>query len=215
MRIYPDVLSRRFAWLGIDLLVVLWIAAWVRVGQAVDGLVLHLDVLAQGLIGAGRTFDGWIASFEQAVPANVPVLSDSLRHAAELLRQHSGQPLISLGQAGSTAIHRLALLLALIVAAVPVALALVLYVPRRIRLIASMRGVHLTLKRALARPELSLPMMEILAGRAIYTLPYAQLLRYSRNPAEDWQSRNFPRLARAELERYGLSLQRYFGRDLA
>src|SRR5438067_2523872 len=51
----------------------------------------------------------------------------------------------------------------------------------------------------------------ILAGRAIYTLPYNQLLAYSRNPAEDWYLRRFEPLARAELERHGLSVDRYFG----
>jgi hypothetical protein len=74
-----------------------------------------------------------------------------------------------------------------------------------------MRGVHVTVKRALGRPELTAQMLEILAGRAIYTLPYNQLLAYSANPAEDWYLRRFEPLARAELERHGLSVDRYFG----
>jgi len=68
-----------------------------------------------------------------------------------------------------------------------------------------------TLRRALARPELGPQMLEILAGRAIYTLPYGQLLAYSHNPAEDWYLRRFEPLARAELEHHGLSVERYFG----
>jgi hypothetical protein len=74
-----------------------------------------------------------------------------------------------------------------------------------------MRGVHVTLRRALAHPELEYKMLEILAGRAIYTLPYNRLLEYSQNPAEDWYLRRFEPLARAELERHGLSVERYFG----
>ena len=81
----------------------------------------------------------------------------------------------------------------------------------RLRLIGDMRGVHTTLRRALARPELTAQMLEILAGRAIYTMPYQRLLQYSRNPAEDWYSRRFELLARAELESHGLSVERYFG----
>ena len=97
------------------------------------------------------------------------------------------------------------------VAAIPIVFALVIFLPRRLRLIADMRGIHVTLRRALAQPELTPQMLEILAGRAIYTLPYSRLLAYSRNPAEDWYLRRFEPLARAELERHGLTVERYFG----
>ncbi len=211
MRLYPDVYSRRFAWMLADLLIAGWIYLWVRVGLGVNALVLQLDSLAQGVINAGRTFDSWIRAFDQAVPSGVPYLTDFLRHTADSLKAHSGDSLISAGQAGSHAIHLMALILGLIVASVPIVLGLSLWLPRRLRLIADMRGVHLTLKRALARPELTPQMLEILAGRAIYTLPYDRLLAYSRNPAEDWYLRRFEPLARAELERHGLSVERYFG----
>ncbi len=89
--------------------------------------------------------------------------------------------------------------------------ALAIFVPRRLRLIADMRGIHVTLRRALAQPELTSQMLEILAGRAIYTLPYNHLLASSHNPAEDWYLRRFEPLARAELEHHGLTVERYFG----
>lgn len=211
MRFYPDVYSRRFAWMFADLMVLFWILLCVQAGLFINNLVLQLDALAQGVINAGRTFDGWIQSLEQSVPSGVPYLSDFLRNATEGLRHHSGQPLISAGQAGSHGIHLLALILGVMVAAIPIALAMLIFLPRRLRLIGDMRGVHTTLRRALARPELSSQMLEILAGRAIYTMPYQRLLQYSRNPAEDWYTRQFDRLARAELESHGLSVERYFG----
>jgi hypothetical protein len=210
MRFYPDLFGPRLGWLTIDLLMSVWIATWIAVGRAVDRLILRLDALAQGLIGAGRTFNSWLNSFEQAVPTNVPVLTDFVRHQLELLRQHSGDSLISLGQAGSHAIHWLALVLSVLVAALPVSLAFLVYLPPRIRLLYDIRGVHRTVRRALSRPELTPQVLEVLAGRALYTLPYHQLLRYSRNPVEDWCARRFESLARAELERYGLTVERYF-----
>ncbi|GAC1480417.1 MAG: hypothetical protein PVSMB9_05090 [Candidatus Dormibacteria bacterium] len=210
MRLYPDVYSRRFGWMLADLLVVAWIYMSVQAGLFVNRLILQLDALAQGVIRAGQTFDSWIRSFEQSVPSNVPYLSDFLHRTAESLKTHSGDSLISAGQAGSNAVHLLALILAIIVAAIPIALALMVFVPRRIRLIYDMQGVHVTISRALSRPELAPQMLEILAGRAIYTLPYHRLLAYSRNPAEDWYMRRFEPLARAELERHGLSVERYF-----
>lgn len=211
MRFYPDTYMRRFAWMFADLVVLFWIVLSVQAGLFVNNLVLQLDALAQGVINAGRTFDGWIQSLEQSVPSGVPYLSDFLRNATEGLRHHSGQPLISAGQAGSYGIHLLALILGVMVAAIPIALAMLIFLPRRVRLIGDMRGVHITLRRALDRPELSQQMLEILAGRAIYTMPYQRLLQYSRNPAEDWYTRRFDRLARAELESHGLSVERYFG----
>lgn len=211
MRLYPDLFSRRFAWMLADLVVVGWIYLSVRAGLWVNNLVLQLDALAQGVIKAGKTFDSWIASFEQGIPNNVPYLSDFLHHTAEGLKSHSGDPLISAGLAGSHGIHLLALILGIIVATVPIFFALLIWLPRRLRLIADMRGVHVTLRRALARPELTPQMLEILAGRAIYTLPYSRLLAYSENPAEDWYLRRFEPLARAELERHGLTVERYFG----
>ena len=210
MRFYPDLYGRRVAWMVADLLALAWTALWVDAGHLVERLFSRLDVLATGVINAGRTFDGWIQSFESAVPSGVPYFSDFLRQTANALKVHSGDSLIASGQAGYQAIHMVALLLGVVTAAVPIALLALFYLPRRLRLISDMRGIHVTIRRALARPELSPQMLEILAGRAIYTMPYQELLRYSSNPAEDWYARRFERLARAEMARHGLSVDRYF-----
>lgn len=210
MRIYPDVYSRRFLWMFVDLLLVGWVTGCVLVGRFVDHLVLKLDVLAQGVISAGRTFNNWLISLQQAIPGGVPYISDPLKHQVELLRQHSGQPVIAAGEAGSNAIHTLGLVLGIVVAAIPIALFLLVYVPRRLRLISDMQGIHVTVRRALERPQLTAQTMEFLAARALFTQPYHRLLRYSMNPVEDWHSRRFEPLARAELERHGLTVERYF-----
>ena len=210
MRIYPDVYGRRFLWMSVDLLLVGWVAAWVLAGRWVDQLVLKLDVLAQGVIGAGRTFNNWLISLEQAIPTGVPFVSDPLRHQLELLRQHSGDPMISAGQAGSNAVHTLGLVLGIMVAAIPIAIFLLFYVPRRVRLVYDMQGIHQTVRRALERPQLTATTMEFLAARALFTQPYHRLLRYSSNPVEDWHARRYEALARAELERHGLTVERYF-----
>src|SRR5258708_435155 len=182
MRLYPDVYGRRFAWMLADLVMVGWIYLCVRAGLWVNNLVLQLDALAQGVINAGKTFDSWILSFEQGIPNSVPYLSDFLHRTADALKTHSGDSLISAGQAGSHGIHLLALILAIIVTTVPLVFALAIFVPRRLRLIADMRGIHVTLRRALPPPELTSPMLEILARPPIHTLPYHHLLPSSHNP---------------------------------
>src|SRR2546426_7812677 len=145
MRLYPDVYGRRFAWMLADLVMVAWIYLCVRAGLWVNNLVLQLDALAQGVIDAGKTFDSWILSFEQGIPNSVPYLSDFLHRTAEALKVHSGDSLISAGQAGSRGIHLLALILGLIVTSVPPVFPLAIFLPRPPRLIADMRGIHLTL----------------------------------------------------------------------
>src|ERR1700724_2390367 len=159
MRLYPDVYGRRFAWMLADLIMVAWIYLCVWAGLWVNNLVLQLDALAQGVINAGKTFDSWILSFEQGIPSNVPYLSDFLHRTAEALKIHSGDSLISAGQAGSHGIHLLALILAIIVTAIPLVFALVIFLPRRLRLIADMRGLHVTLRRGPAPPEMPSPLL--------------------------------------------------------
>src|SRR2546428_1523953 len=145
MRLYPDVYGRRFAWMLADLVMVAWIYLCVRAGLWVNNLVLQLDALAQGVIDAGKTFDSWILSFEQGIPNSVPYLSDFLHRTAEALKVHSGDSLISAGQAGSPGIPPLAPLPAISVTSVPPGFALALFVPPPPRLIAVIRGLHATL----------------------------------------------------------------------
>lgn len=211
MRFYPDLYLPRIGWMLADLLIAAWVALWVYIGRLVDHIVLQLDVLAEGIIKSGRTFDSWIVALQQSVPSGVPYLSDFFHSALSGLRSHSGDQLISAGQTGSTVIHRLAILLGVVTAILPILMVAIVYMPRRIRLMYDMQGIHVTVRRALAQPELTPQMLEILAGRAIYTMPYHHLLRYSRNPAEDWYARRFAALARAEMERHGLTVERYFG----
>src|SRR3984893_12942960 len=135
MRLYPDVYGRRFAWMLADLVMVAWIYLCVRAGLWVNNLVLQLDALAQGVINAGKTFDSWILSFDQGIPNGVAYLSDFLHRTAAPLTIHSDDSLIAAGQAGSRGVHLLALILAIMVTAIPLFFGLWIFVPRRGRLI--------------------------------------------------------------------------------
>src|SRR2546430_13983557 len=157
MRLYPDLYGRRFAWMLADLLMLAWIYLCVKAGLWVNNLVLQLDALAQGVINAGKTFDSWIASFNQGIPNGVPDLSDFLHRTAAALKIHSGDPLISAGQAGSRGIHLLALILAIIVTSIPLLFALLIFVPRRVRPIYHMPGGPVPPPPALGPAELTPP----------------------------------------------------------
>src|SRR2546430_10456739 len=148
MRLYPDVYGRRFAWMLADLVMVAWIYLCVRAGLWVNNLVLQLDALAQGVINAGKTFDSWILSFEQGIPNSVPYLSDFLHRTAEALKVHSGDSLISAGQAGSRGVPFLALLLALTAPSGPPALPPPLFLPPPPPLMPGLRGTPPTRRPA-------------------------------------------------------------------
>src|SRR5256885_14776978 len=138
MRLYPDVYGRRFAWMLADLIMVAWIYLCVRAGLWVNNLVLQLDALAQGVINAGKTFDSWILSFEQGIPNSVPYLSDFLHRTADALKVHSGDSLISAGQAGSPGSPLLALLPGILVTRVPLGFPPALFLPRTLRPVSRM-----------------------------------------------------------------------------
>src|SRR5207302_9981453 len=108
-------------------LMVAWIYLCVRACLWVNNLVLPRGALAQGVINAGKTFDSWILSFEQGIPNSVPYLSDFLHRTAAALKTHSGDSLISAGQAGSHGIHLLALILGIMVAAIPIVFVLAIF----------------------------------------------------------------------------------------
>src|SRR5438093_13439580 len=114
-----------------DLLMVAWIYLCVQAGLWVNNLVLQLDALAQGVISAGKTFDSWILSFNQGIPNGVPYLSDFLHRTAEALKTHSGDPLISAGQAGSRGIHLLALILSIMFTLIPLLFSMLIFVHRQ------------------------------------------------------------------------------------
>lgn len=210
MRFYPDLFGPRLGWLTIDLLMAGWIRHldhhWTGSGSPhlapgcsrprIDRSRSDLQQLAQ-LVRASRTLER---------PGPDRFCAASARAAAAALRGFphfawaswiSGHPL-----AGPRPEHP---------GRCPARVAGVPRLsPPRIPLIYDMQGIHRTVRRALSRPELTSQVLEVLAGRALYTLPYHQLLRSSSNPVEDWCARRFEPLARAELERHGLTVERYF-----
>jgi hypothetical protein len=121
-----------------------------------------------------------------------------------------GRGTVAQGQQELVAIGNLAWLMGVLVAAVPVCVALWRYLPWRIGVTRSGHHLDAILRQPGATEVLAT--LQVLAGRAIYTLPYDRLVQYTPDPIGAWHSGRYYPLARAALAEEGLDLERYLRR---
>jgi hypothetical protein len=176
------VLAAFFVWCG------------VKAYDAVDRLTL----LGRGVADAGASVQGGFHSAADAM-GGVPLVGDSLANAFRSAGQGTGGNLVAIGNQGATQVHRLALLLGVLVACLPIAVLLLALLPGRIRQVRSLTAASTVLANA------ALPMMrQVLASRAAFGLPYDVLLRYTRDPFGDLAAGRWDALVSATLQEAGL-----------
>lgn len=119
-----------------------------------------------------------------------------------------GHGAVTQGQQELAAIGNLALLMGILAAAVPVCLALWRYLSWRISATQSFHNLDSILLRQQNATAVATT-MQVLAGRALYTLPYERLVQYTPDPIGEWHAGHYYHLARAALAEEGLDLERY------
>ncbi|HKC74101.1 MAG TPA: hypothetical protein VKF37_07850 [Chloroflexota bacterium] len=208
MMLYPDLARSRLGYVVADLAAVLWVATWLYAGDLVYHGVMTLSTIANGVITVGQQVNDAVSHVQQAVgrlPLVGPALGDDLNPL-------HGVPhaVITTGRQELQAIHHLALLLGVVVAGVPLLAVALIYLPLRQR---KARGFR-SLARIVRQPGANAvsATMQVLAARALYTLPYDRLLRYSRDPIGEWREGRYYNLARAAMAEEGLDVQRYLHR---
>ena len=210
---YPDRTWPAFLRVLGDLLTIAWTAAWAWLGWLIYQTVLGLEVIADGIISTGTTFDGWIESFRSAIPGGIPAVTDFLMNIADQLRKYSGDPMISAGHQVHDAIIQVAVLLALLVAVPPILLVLVPYGAWRWRDMREI-GAALAFVRIASITGRADQARAVLAFRAVSTLSFRQLMSASADPVGDIAERRYDRLANAMLKRAGLDESRLAPSDL-
>jgi hypothetical protein len=207
-KLYPDLPLPRLGYIVADLIVLFWIAAWVFVGNAVYNAVMTLSIIANGVITTGQKVNDAVNEVQQSL-SNVPLAGGGLHDALTPLHRIPAW-LIVQGHDELQAIQQLAWILAVIVAGVPLLAALLVFIPWRIRKTSGFRN----LDRLLHTPGASsvTATMQVLAARALYTLPYDRLLHYSADPIGEWRAGRHYNLARAVLAEEGLEMRRYLRR---
>jgi len=210
---YPDRTWPAFLRVLGDLLTIAWTVAWAWLGWLIYQTVLGLEVIADGIINTGTTFDGWIESFRNAIPGGIPAVTDFLMNIADQLRKYSGDPMISAGHQVHDAIIQVAVLLALLVALPPILLVLVPYGAWRWRDMREI-GAALAFVRIASITGRADQARAVLAFRAVSTLSFRQLMSASADPVGDIAEQRYDRLANAMLKRAGLDESRLAPSDL-
>ena len=198
MRLYPDVPAARLATAARDALAVLALVLLAWLGLAVHDAVDRLAVLGEGVSGAGNAV---ASGFDRAADRleEVPVVGDDVAGGVRGAGEETGGEVADLGERGERAAHRLADILGLVVFGIPALLVLALWLPGRIRQVRRLTAAS----RVLAAPE-SADRRRAIAMRAAFSLPYGQLLAYTRDPLGDLAAERYDALVAAAFDDAGL-----------
>lgn len=199
MKLYADAPTRRTVQAAGDLLLVIWVYAWVRTALAVRDATLSLAAPGEQISAAGTGLADQLRTAGDRM-GGLPLVGDEVRAPFDGAGGAADR-LAAAGDAQVAAVDSLAFWLALTVGAVPVLLA---------------AGIHLTLRwrfvreaRAGERFVDGSDDLDLFALRAMARQPLHRLARITDDPAGAWRRRDADvvrRLAALELRHSGLSV---------
>src|SRR5499427_5506172 len=201
--LYPERLPGRLGRLILDLLAVLWTAAWALAGYQVYQAVMALQVVADGINSTGHTFNSWIQAFRNATPHNIPGLSSVLADLANSLQRSGGDPLVHNGMQGHDRIHQLATVLGILIALIPIVAVTASYLVWRVRDVRELSAARAFVRYAERSGRVE-EANAVLAHRAVAQLPFGKLMRASPDPVGDLTEGRHEALAAAMLRHAGM-----------
>lgn len=197
MVFYAHSPARRIRQILVDLLVVGWVYAAVRAGQAVHEATLRLAAPGRALEQAGRDVGSNLHSAAEKL-GELPFVGSDVRGPLDDAAT-STQQLISAGQELQTSVGRLAVLLGVLVAVIPILLVLLAWLPPRLRFARRAGAAQRFVDDGAD--------LDLFALRAMANQPMHVLAKVSDDPAGAWR-RGDPALVRAlaalELRSVGL-----------
>ena len=201
MPLYPQLRGPRARALTADLvsIVLLILFAWagLRVHDAVD----RLAVLGEGVQATGGVVQDSFNSAADAVDG-APVVGDDIADSFRSAGEGSGGEVVELGEQGEDGAHDLAKLLGFVTFALPALLVLTRWLPGRTEQVRKLRAASTVLGDQATEER-----RRLLAMRAAFSLPYGQLLAYTRDPLGDLEGGRYDALVAAALEDAGLRAQ--------
>ena len=199
MKLYADLGARRAGQLAGDLLLVVWVWGWTQVGFAVHDAVEALGVVGEQVEEGGSGLAGNLGD-AGARAAEVPLVGDQLRAPFDAAAG-AARALAEAGRTQQEAVAQLALLLGWVIALVPVALVVLLWVPRRV---AFVRRAGAARRHLDAAEDLDLFALRAMAGQ-----PMHRVAAVSDDPVGAWRDGDrvvIDRLADLELRDMGLRI---------
>jgi hypothetical protein len=186
--------------LAIDLLVVLWTAAWLVLGIAVGTFVERLGAVGDGLQNTGRAIGRAGDAIDQL--SDVPLVGGGFATVAQEI-QEMGRDTVQNGRSIEDDVDSLALLIGAGLALGPTLPILALWVPPRV---SRERERHALRKSLKSGDRVALA---YLANRAVATRLFRELRKASDDPVADLEAGRYEALAALELEHLSLgSLRR-------
>lgn len=198
MRLYPDAPALRVSALLRDVAALLVLLLLVWLGITVHDAVDRLAVLGEGVSDAGGAVQG---GFEQAADGvdGAPLVGDRLGDALREAGEGTGGNVRDAGERGESAAHDLADILGVLFFGLPTALLLALWLPRRIAEVRTLNAAA----RALVAPD-DVERARLIAMRAAFSMPYAALAGYTKDPLGDLAAGRYDRLVAAAYDEVGL-----------
>jgi hypothetical protein len=198
MRLYPDIPVRRANAVTRDTATVIALVLLALLGLWVYHAVDALTILGRGVHDAGAAVQGGFDTAADKVD-DVPLaggpIADGLREAGDA----TGGDVAAAGREGERRVHRVALLLGALTFLLPAALLLRTWVPQRVQQIRT-----LTTAERVLRMEGDEERRRLVAMRAAFALPYAQLLAHTQDPLGDLAAGRYEGLIAAIVEDAGL-----------
>lgn len=189
MKIYADSSARRARQILGDVLLLVWVWVWVTLALTVRDATLTLARPGEQVAQAGAGLADRLREAGAAV-GGVPLIGDDVRTPFD----EAGGAAEQLAQAGNAhveAVTDLAFWLSIAVGAIPVLIALAVYLPMRWRFIR-----HATAGRRFVD---SSDYVDLFALRAMSRQPLHRLARISDDPVAAWRQRD-PAVLRALAE---------------
>jgi hypothetical protein len=198
MKLYADRPAHRTRQMLGDVLLLLWVAVWVKVALVVRDTTLLLAKPGQQIAEAGHGLASRLRDAGAAV-GGLPVVGDQVKAPFEGAGSAAGK-IAQAGTAQVDAVHQLAFWLGLSVGAIPVLVVLAIYVPLRLRFAREATAGQRFIDAA--------EDLDLFALRAMARQPMHRLARVSDDPAGAWR-RGDPdvvrELALLELRDVGLA----------
>jgi hypothetical protein len=200
MKLYSDFAGRRTAQIVADVISLGLIAVFVWLGVVVYAAIAVLAALGKTIEDAGDQFEQTMADAGDTL-GGVPLIGPGIRPPFDAA-SGAGQLLAQAGQAQQDVVLTAATIIGIAVAAVPILIVLVLWLPRRLRF-ARRAGEARALSRLADGPD-------VLALRALMVADSKQLAAISAQPVDAWRDGDrkvMNALAQLELREAGVRLR--------
>jgi hypothetical protein len=200
MKLYSDYPARRTAQIVADLVALAFISAFIWIGTIVYAAIAVLAAFGKTIEDAGNGFEETMADAGETL-GGVPFIGGGIRAPFDAA-SGAGTLLAQAGQAQQDLVMTAALIIAIVVALIPILIVVWIWLRRRLKWARRATEAR-NLSRLADGPD-------ILALRALMHADYSQIREIDRQPVDAWRRGDVQvmrQLAQLELRESGVQLR--------